>query len=527
MNDNVKPYEISAILEKELANFKSPSKLEEVGTVLEVGDGVALVYGLQNVQASELVVFEGGEKGLALNLEKAYVGVVILGKTDAIKEGMQVRRTHQISAMKVGEGMVGRVLDALGRPLDGQGPIEGELLELTLERKSPGVIYREPVNQPLQTGIKKIDTMIPIGLGQRQLIIGDRQTGKTTIAIDTIINQRRRFEEGDPVYCVYVAIGQKASTIANITAILRQYGAMDYTTILACPASAPASLEYLAPFAGVVIGEFFRDTGRNALVIFDDLSKHAVYYREISLLLKRLPGREAFPGDVFYLHARLLERAAKINRNDKIARQMNDLPEVLLPHVKGGGSLTALPIIESQEGDVSAYIPTNVISITDGQIFLETKLFNAGVRPAINIGISVSRVGGAAQLKAMKKVAGKLKLAQAQFLELESFAKFGAEIDPVTKRIIDRGKRNRELLSQPPYLPVPVEQQIAITYAAINGFLDHIPLHKINSFAAAFVEELIQKQANTLSMMRKGLLTDEITATLTSVAVKVAKAYSA
>ena len=526
ISDAPRPHEISTLLEKELENFNSPNIFEEVGTVLEVGDGVALAYGLYNVQAGELLHFEKGQTGLALNLEEDHVGIAILDGTSTIKAGDQVKRTKRISSIKVGNGLLGRVINTLGEPLDGKGPIEGELFNLPLERNAPGVIYREPVNSPLQTGIKKIDNMIPIGLGQRQLIVGDRQTGKTTIAVDTILNQRSRFEAGDPVYCIYVAIGQKASTVAKIVAILKEHGALEYTTILLSSASEPASLQFLSPFAGTTIGEYFRDTGRNALVIFDDLSKHAIYYREISLLLKRLPGREAFPGDVFYLHSRLLERAAKINRNDEIAAQMNDLPGVLKKVVRGGGSLTALPIIESQEGDVSAYIPTNVISITDGQIFLETSLFNAGIRPAINVGISVSRVGGAAQISAMKKVSGKLKIEQAQFAEMESFAKFGADLDPATKRIIDRGRKNRELLSQPPYQPVPVEDQIIATYASVYGFLDHVPLESVKDFTIEYIKRIRNEYPEVCDKVKAGELNEEMRGILDQIGHETAQNYN-
>ncbi len=525
MKDNIQAHEISSILEKELANFNNPSTLEEVGTVLEVGDGVALVYGLNNVQASELVEFERGQKGLALNLEKDHVGVVILDHPNSVKEGDQVKRTKKISSVKVGEGLVGRIINTLGEPLDGQGKIKGALFDVALERKAPDVIYREPVAKPLQTGLKTIDTMIPIGRGQRQLIIGDRQTGKTTIAVDTILNQRKNFEQGEPVYCIYVAIGQKASTVANVVATLKKHGAMAYTTVVLSSASAPAPLQFLAPFTGVAIGEYFRDTGRHALVVFDDLSKQAVFYREISLLLKRLPGREAYPGDIFYLHARLLERGAKINRNDKIARQMNDIPPSIKDKVKGGGSLTALPIIESQEGDVSAYIPTNVISITDGQLFLETSLFNAGVRPAINIGISVSRVGGAAQLRVMKKVAGKLKLEQSQFLEMEGFAKLGGDIDPTTKKIITRGQKNRRLLTQPPHQPMPVEHQVALAYASVNGFLDEIPIDKVEDFSQDYLQYLMHHHAKLLKDITRDILTEESKKILDQTATKAGEAY--
>jgi F-type H+-transporting ATPase subunit alpha len=476
---HLQPDEVAAVLKEQLTDLKTTSELEEVGTVLQVGDGVVRIYGLTQVQAGELIEFEDGRKALALNLEENHVGAVIFGDVKGVKEGDVVRRTKSIASIKVGEGMLGRIVDTLGEPIDGKGPIKGELLTMPLERKAPGVLYRQRVNEPLQTGIKAIDAMIPIGRGQRELIIGDRQTGKTSIALDTIINQGSFYKQGKPVYCIYVAIGQKASTIASVVADLEKNGAMDYTIVVAAPASTPAPLQYYAPFAGAAIGEYFRDTGRSALVVYDDLSKQAVAYREVSLLLRRPPGREAYPGDVFYLHSRLLERAAKINSNDAIAQNMNDLPPSLQGKVKGGGSLTALPIIETQAGDVSAYIPTNVISITDGQIFLESNLFNAGIRPAINVGISVSRVGGEAQIKPMKKVAGTLKLDQAQFKELEAFAKFGSDLDVATQRTIDRGRKNQEILKQSLYGPVPVAHQIAILYASTNGYLDDIPLNKI------------------------------------------------
>ena len=458
------PSEISDILKQQLDDVNSQVRFEEVGTVLEVGDGVAHVYGLENVKANELVEFENGVKGVALNLEESNVGVVLLNNVNEVSENMSVRRTGEIASIPVGEGLLGRVINILGEPVDGNGPIDGKLMRLPLERKAPGVIFRQPVNQPLQTGIKAIDSMIPIGRGQRELIIGDRQIGKTAIAIDTIINQRANYEAGKPVYCIYVAIGQKASSVAATVETLRKFGAMPYTVVVAATAADSASMRYYAPFAGVAIGEYFRDTGRDALIVYDDLSKQAVAYREISLILKRPSGREAYPGDIFYLHSRLLERAAKIIDNQEVASSMNDLPEALKPIVKGGGSLTALPIIETQAGDVSAYIPTNVISITDGQIFLETSLFNQGIRPAVNVGISVSRVGGNAQIKPMKKVAGTLKIAQAQFRELESFTKFGGDIDPVTAKVIDRGRKNQQLLIQPQYTPWPVAEQVAVIY---------------------------------------------------------------
>ncbi len=514
---DVKPDEISAILKQQLSGFKSDTELEEVGTVLQVGDGIARVYGLTKVRAGELVEFETGVKAVVLNLEEDNVGVVLMGPGDGIREGSTVRRTGHIASIKVGEGMLGRVVNPLGEPIDGKGPIEGKLYEMPLERKAPGVIYRQPVNEPLQTGIKAIDSMIPIGRGQRELIIGDRQTGKTAIAIDTIINQREFYERGEPVYCIYVAAGQKASTVANVARTLEEHGAMDYTIIVSASAADPAPLVFYAPFAGAAIGEYFRDTGRPALIVYDDLSKQAVAYREVSLLLRRPPGREAYPGDVFYLHSRLLERAAKIIANDEIARQMNNLPETLKnakdengePLVKGGGSLTALPIIETQAGDVSAYIPTNVISITDGQIFLESNLFNAGVRPAINVGISVSRVGGAAQIKSMKKVAGTLKLDLAQYRELEAFAKFGSDLDPATLAVIEKGKRNVEILKQPQYQPVPVEKQVAIIYLGTKGLLMDVPVEKIREFEELFLLKLEQLHPDVLEAFRQGKLPEE------------------
>ena len=470
----INPSEISDILKQQLSDIESKVSFEEVGTVLEVGDGVAHVYGLENVEANELVEFENGVTGVAMNLEESNVGVILMDKVDSVAEGMKVRRTGEIASIPVGEGLLGRVINVLGEPLDGKGPIEGELMRLPLERKAPGVIFRQPVKQPLQTGLKAIDSMIPIGRGQRELIIGDRQIGKTAIAVDTIINQKSEYEAGKPVYCIYVAIGQKASTVAALVNQLNQHGAMPYSVVIAATAADSASMRYYAPFAGAAIGEYFRDTGRDALVVYDDLSKQAVAYREISLILKRPSGREAYPGDIFYLHSRLLERAAKINDNQRVAEAMNDLPAALKGKVKGGGSLTALPIIETQAGDVSAYIPTNVISITDGQIYLETALFNNGIRPAVNVGISVSRVGGNAQIKAMKKVAGTLKIAQAQFRELESFTKFGGDIDPVTARTIDTGRKNERLLVQPQYQPVPVEEQVAVIYCGVNGLLESV-----------------------------------------------------
>ncbi len=509
--EGIKPGEISQVLKKQLENYKAETELEEIGTVLQVGDGIARIYGLSNAQAKELVEFENGVKGIVLNLEEDNIGVVLLGASDEIKEGDIVKRTGRISSIMVGEGLMGRVINTLGEPVDGKGPIEGERFEMPLERKAPGVIYRQPVNEPLQTGIKPIDAMIPIGRGQRELIIGDRQTGKTAIAIDTIINQKTNYEKGEPVYCIYVAIGQKRSTVANIAKTLEDHGAMDYTVVISATASDPAALQFNAPYAGAAIGEFFRDTGRAALVIYDDLSKQAVSYREVSLLLRRPPGREAYPGDVFYLHSRLLERAAKIIESDDIASQMNDLPEALEDKVKGGGSLTALPIIETQAGDVSAYIPTNVISITDGQIYLEPDLFNAGVRPAINVGISVSRVGGNAQIKAMKKIAGTLKLDQAQFRELEAFAKFGSDLDESTKAVIDKGYKNVEILKQGQYKPIPVEKQIAIVYCGTKGLLKDVPTDKVSEFEKDFIQMMELKYQDVLDNLKQGKLTDEIT----------------
>ena len=520
------PSEISDVLKQELENINSKVKFEEVGTVLSVGDGVAHVYGLENVRSNELVEFENGAKGVALNLEESNVGVVLLDKVNSVTENMSVKRTGEIASIPVGEGLLGRVINILGEPIDGKGPIEGKRYSLPLDRKAPGVIYRSPVNQPLQTGLKAVDSMIPIGRGQRELIIGDRQVGKTAIAIDTIINQRENYENGKPVYCIYVAIGQKASTVAAIVNTLTKYGAMSYTVVVAANASDSATSRYYAPFAGAAIGEFFRDSGRDALIVYDDLSKQAVAYREISLILKRPSGREAYPGDIFYLHSRLLERAAKIINDQKVAEEMNDLPEVMKPMVKGGGSLTALPIIETQAGDVSAYIPTNVISITDGQIFLETNLFNQGIRPAINVGISVSRVGGNAQIKAMKKVAGTLKIAQAQYRELESFTKFGGDIDPVTARVIDRGRKNQQLLIQPQYHPWPVENEIAVIYCGVNGLLENVPLERVHEFEEQFLQQLKMSYPQTLDELRKGILSDEVQQQLTKVATEVADRIS-
>ena len=523
---DVRPDEVSAILREQLSNSKTEAELEEVGTVLQVGDGVARIYGLTKAQAGELLEFENGLKAMVLNLEEDNVGAVLLGDSQGVKEGDTVKRTGLIASIKVGDGMSGRVVDTLGNPIDGKGALEGELYEMPIERKAPGVIYREPVSEPMQTGIKAIDSMIPIGRGQRELIIGDRQTGKTAVAIDTIINQKEFYDRGETVYCIYVAIGQKASTVAGIQAALEKAGAMAYTTIVNAAASDPAPMQFFAPFAGAAIGEYFRDTGRPALVVYDDLSKQAVSYREVSLLLRRPPGREAYPGDVFYLHSRLLERAAKIINNDEIASQMNDLPESLRSKVKGGGSLTALPIIETQAGDVSAYIPTNVISITDGQIFLETNLFNSGIRPAINVGISVSRVGGSAQIKSMKKVSGTLKLDQAQFRELEAFAKFGSDLDAATKRTIDRGRRNQEILKQPQYSPSPVEEQVAIIYASTKGFLDKVPETKVKEFEAEFMSVLRNSHSDVLASLKAGKLEDKSTETLATVAKDLASRYN-
>jgi len=505
----IKPDEISAILRQQLSNFNAAANLEEVGTVLQVGDGIARVYGLQNVRSGELVEFDNGVKAIALNLEEDNVGVVLMGESSEIKEGDKVKRTGQIASIKVGEGMSGRVINTLGTPIDGKGPLVGELYEMPLERKAPGVIFRQPVTEPLQTGIKAIDAMIPVGRGQRELIIGDRQTGKSAIAIDTIINQKEFYAAGKPVYCIYVAIGQKASTIAGVMKTLEENGAMAYTTIVAASASDPAPLQFYAPFAGAAIGEFFRDTGRPALIIYDDLSKQAVAYREVSLLLRRPPGREAYPGDVFYLHSRLLERAAKVVAKDEIAQQMNDLPESIKHLVKGGGSLTALPIIETQAGDVSAYIPTNVISITDGQIFLEGNLFNAGIRPAINVGISVSRVGGNAQIKSMKKVAGTLKLDQALYRELEAFSKFGGDLDAATKNVIDKGARNVEILKQPQYTPFSVEKQVAIIYLGTQGLLKNVAVKKVKEFEEHFLMEMANKYPEVMAEFKKGALPED------------------
>ena len=522
---NIKPAEVSQILKQQLEGFKSEVELEEVGTVLQVGDGIARIYGLSNVEANEMIEFDSGVKGIVLNLEEDNVGVVILGLSSLIKEGDTVKRLNRIASIMVGEQLLGRVINTIGEPLDGKGAIQGELLEMPLERKAPGVIFRQPVKQPLQTGLKAIDAMIPIGRGQRELIIGDRQTGKTAVAIDTIINQRENFEKGKPVYCIYVAVGQKGSTVANIAATLEKHGAMDYTVIVMATASDPAALQYYAPYAGASIGEYFRDTGRDALIIYDDLSKQAVSYREVSLLLRRPPGREAYPGDVFYLHSRLLERAAKIIDSDEIAQNMNDLPDCLKGKVKGGGSLTALPIIETQAGDVSAYIPTNVISITDGQIFLESNLFNSGIRPAINVGISVSRVGGNAQIKAMKKIAGTLKLDQAQFRELEAFSKFGSDLDAATMRVLDKGRKNVEILKQGQYNPMKIEHQIAIIYCGTKELLRAVPVEKVREFEADFLEMMEVQHRNILDELKAGNLTAEVEETIRKVATEVASKY--
>ncbi|MCB0481086.1 MAG: F0F1 ATP synthase subunit alpha [Flavobacteriales bacterium] len=522
----LKPAEVSAILREQLAGFKSEAELEEVGTVLQVGDGIARIYGLSNVQAGELIEFETGLRGIVLNLEEDNVGAVLLGQSTGIREGATVKRTRLIASINVGEGMVGRVIDPLGNPIDGKGPIEGETYEMPIERKAPGVIFRQPVNEPLQTGIKAIDAMIPVGRGQRELIIGDRQTGKTTVAIDTIINQKEFFDRGEPVYCIYVACSQKASTVAQIVKKLTDAGAMDYTVVVAANASDPTPMQFYAPFAGACVGEFFRDTGRPALIVFDDLSKQAVAYREVSLLLRRPPGREAYPGDVFYLHSRLLERAAKVINDDTIAAQMNDLPPSLKGLVKGGGSLTALPIIETQAGDVSAYIPTNVISITDGQIFLESDLFLSGIRPAINVGISVSRVGGSAQIKSMKKVAGTLKLDQAQFRELEAFSKFGSDLDAATTRVLEKGKRNVEILKQRENDPMAVEKQIAIIYCGTKGLLSKVPVVKIKEFEKEYLAFLEDNHKDTLEALRAGKINDDITDVLADVAADLSSKYA-
>jgi len=521
----INPAEISAIIKKQISGFESKASLDEVGTVLEVGDGIANVYGLTNAEYGELLEFENGINGMVLNLAEDNVGVVLFGKSTDINEGEVVKRTKKIASLKIGDGIVGRVVNTLGNPIDGKGPIEGETFDMPIERKAPGVIYREPVSEPLQTGIKSIDAMVPVGRGQRELVIGDRQTGKTAVCIDTILNQKEFYDAGEPVYCIYVAVGQKASTVAGIANLLEERGALAYTTIVAANASDPSPMQVYAPLAGAAIGEYFRDTGRPALIIYDDLSKQAVAYREVSLLLRRPPGREAYPGDVFYLHSRLLERSAKIINDDKIASQMNDLPDALKGKVKGGGSLTALPIIETQAGDVSAYIPTNVISITDGQIFLTSDLFNSGVRPAIDVGISVSRVGGSAQIKSMKKVAGTLKLDQAQYRELEAFAKFGSDLDASTMRTIEKGKRNVELLKQAESDPFPVEEQIAVVYAGTKNLLKNVPIDKVKEFEKDYLTYLKAKHRDELDTLKSGKLTDEATQALEEAAKEVASKY--
>lgn len=527
MSENIKASEVSEVLRMQLEGIDTQLKFDEVGTVLQVSDGVVRIYGLNNAEASELLEFDNGIKAIVMNLEEDNVGAVLLGPTDQIKEGYIVKRTGKIASIPVGEGMLGRVINPLGEPIDGKGEIASERIDLPLERKAPGVIYRQPVNQPLQTGLKAVDAMIPIGRGQRELIIGDRQTGKTSIAIDTIINQKSNFEAGNAVYCIYVAIGQKGSTVATIVNTLKEKGALDYTIVVSATASDPAAMQYFAPFAGAAIGEYFRDTGRHALVVYDDLSKQAVAYREVSLILRRPSGREAYPGDVFYLHSRLLERSAKINEQQEVAEQMNDLPEALKGKVKGGGSLTALPIIETQAGDVSAYIPTNVISITDGQIFLDTDLFNQGNRPAINVGISVSRVGGNAQVKAMKKVAGTLKIDQAQYRELEAFTKFGGDLDPVTAFTIDKGQKNTQLLVQPLYNPMPVEEQIAILYCGTRGLLQTVPINKVRDFEKDFLFRLKNEhQADVLDLLKQGIINEEIEKIITEVAESQSLLYS-
>lgn len=526
MSENIRPSEVSEVLLQQLKDIDTSLQFDEVGTVLKVSDGVVRIYGLLNAEANELLEFENGIKAIVMNLEEDNVGAVLLGPTDQIKEGMIVKRTKRIASIQVGEGMLGRVIDPLGEPLDGQGQIGGELCEMPLERKAPGVIFRQPVNQPMQTGLKSVDAMIPIGRGQRELIIGDRQTGKTSIAIDTILNQKTNYETGKPVYCIYVAIGQKGSTVASLVNTLRERGAMNYTIVVAATAADPAALQYFAPFAGAAIGEYFRDTGRDALVVYDDLSKQAVAYREVSLILRRPSGREAYPGDIFYLHSRLLERAAKIINQQEVAEQMNDLPPGLIGRVKAGGSLTALPIIETQAGDVSAYIPTNVISITDGQIFLETDLFNQGFRPAINVGISVSRVGGSAQIKSMKKVAGTLKIDQAQYRELEAFSKFSSDMDAVTAMAIDRGRKNNQLLIQPQYSPMPVGEQIAILYCGTHGLLHDVPLNKVRDFQKSFLEVLrANHQKDVLDVLSSGVINDEVTGIIEKVATDMAQQF--
>lgn len=522
--DNIKPSEVSQVLLEQLKDIDTSLRFEEIGKVLQVSDGVARMYGLTNAEAGELLEFESGVMGVVMNLEQDNVGAVLLGPTDEVKEGMTVRRTGRIASIKVGEQMLGRVVDPLGVPLDGLGKVEGDLTEMPLERKAPGVIFRQPVTEPLQTGIMAIDSMIPIGRGQRELIIGDRQTGKTAIAIDTIINQRANYEAGHPVYCIYVAIGQKGSTVANIVETLRSKGAMDYTVVIAATAADPAALQYFAPFAGAAVGEYFRDTGRAALVVYDDLSKQAVAYREVSLILRRPSGREAYPGDVFYLHSRLLERAAKIIDQQEVAEQMNDLPDSLKGKVKAGGSLTALPIIETQAGDVSAYIPTNVISITDGQIYLETDLFNQGQRPAINVGISVSRVGGSAQVKSMKRVAGTLKIEQAQFNELESFSKYSSDVDRVTEMVLDKGRKNNQQLIQPQYSPMPVGEEVAVLYCGTHGLMKDISLDQVHEFDVLFLERMrATHQTDVLDKLSAGKVDPELFTVIEDVASGVVR----
>jgi len=522
---NIRPAEISEILKQQLDNFRLDTELEEVGTVLQVGDGIARIYGLSNVESNEMIEFESGVKGIVLNLEEDNVGAVLLGHSSDVKEGDTVKRLRHIASISVGEGLLGRVINTIGEPIDGKGPLSGTLISFPLERKAPGVIYRQPVKQPLQTGIKAIDAMIPIGRGQRELIIGDRQTGKTAVAIDTILNQRENFEKGTPVYCIYVAVGQKGSTVANIVSTLQQYGAMDYTTVVTATAADPAALQFYAPYAGMAIGEYYRDTGRDALIVIDDLSKQAVSYREVSLLLRRPPGREAYPGDVFYLHSRLLERAAKIIESDTIAAQMNDLPPGLKSLVRGGGSLTALPIIETQAGDVSAYIPTNVISITDGQIFLDSNLFNSGFRPAINVGISVSRVGGNAQIKSMKKIAGTLKLDQAQYRELEAFSKFGSDLDAATMSVLDKGRKNMEILKQSQHSPLKVEHQVAIIYCGVKELLRNVQIGNVKQFEYEFLEIMEHEHRNVLDDIRNGIFNEEIEQKLKDIAHQVAARF--
>ena len=525
MASSLKPSEVSDILLGQLKDMKNDLQFEEIGKALQVSDGVVRIYGLDHAEAGELLDCGNGIMAVVMNLETDNVGAVLMGPTDQVKEGMVVRRTGRIASIGVNDKLAGRVIDPLGTPLDGLGPIEGDKVDMPLERKAPGVIFRQPVNEPLQTGLKAIDAMIPIGRGQRELIIGDRQTGKTAIAIDTIINQKDNFKNGDPIYCIYVAVGQKGSTVRNLVNTLEKYGALDYTIVVSATASDPAAMQFYAPYAGVAIAEYFRDTGRHALVIYDDLSKQAVAYREVSLILRRPPGREAYPGDIFYLHSRLLERAAKIIKNDNVARQMNDLPDSLKDIVKGGGSITALPIIETQAGDVSAYIPTNVISITDGQIFLETNLFNAGIRPAINVGISVSRVGGNAQIKSMKKVAGTLKLDQAQFREMEAFSKFGAELDAATLAILDKGRKNVELLKQPQYTPMPVEKQIAIIFCGTTGLLSKVPENKVLEFEKQFLDIMEVKHKDVMAQLKAGKIDDDIKAVLKEEALNLSEHF--